>query len=77
MASSNQTVTFRKAQGELLAAIRRNGHVIEVPKTLTENWQGTCKACGKTVLVRFDVPCGYLVAGTGVMFSCHVSGRGF
>ncbi len=68
--------TFRKAQRELVAVVRRTGHRIEVPKALTENFKATCRACGKTVAVRFDVPCGWLVVGDGSGAACHC-GRGF
>lgn len=77
MTVSKGTIQER-AHRELVKTIAVKGHRVTPPKCLTgENWSGTCSACGKTVLVRFDVPCGWLVVGTGVMSACHVSGRGF
>lgn len=69
--------TQEQAQRELARIVARTGHSIKVPKCVTGNWSGECPACGKVVVVRFDVPCGWLVVGSGAGGACHVSGRGW
>lgn len=66
----------RKARNELIGIVARTGHRVSVPASLTESAVLACKCCGKRIVVRFDVPCGYLVTGEGAGNGCQYS-KGF